>query len=59
MCASLARLQDGVKAHDWAFTEEAVMRALGGEAVETVFAEFDRVPVGSGSIAQVRTAASQ
>ena len=53
MCARLAQLQDGVKPHEWAFTEEALRRALGGAEVETAFAEFDRVPVGSGSIAQV------
>jgi aarF domain-containing kinase len=57
LCAALSALHCHVPPHSWQATRRAVSEAFGSEsALEDVFLEFDRTPVGSGSIAQVHRA---
>ena len=53
MCEVMASLHAGVPAHEWAYTEDVLRSAFNGATLEEVFAEIEKVPLGSGSIAQV------
>ncbi len=51
-CTALAALHTHVPPHAWAATQRAVAAAFGAP-LDAVFSEFEREPLGSGSIAQV------
>lgn len=54
-CQVLAELQSRAPEHSMAWNRHAVERAF-GRALPDIFSEFDPVPVGSGSVAQVHRA---
>ena len=53
MCEVLANLHAAVPAHAWEHTEQVLTSAFRVSSVDEIFEEFDKVPLGSGSIAQV------
>lgn len=55
MCDALSSLHSHVPPHSWRDTEQIVHQAF-GVPLRDVFAEFDREPLGSGSVAQVHRA---
>ena len=54
-CEELARLHANAPGHGMAWNEKVIQNAF-GKSIEDVFEEFDPVPVGSGTIAQVHRA---
>ena len=49
---TMARLRDGVPAHKYAFTRQAIRESFGKE-IEEIFEAFEDTPVASGTVAQV------
>ncbi len=64
LCACLSALHANAPAHGWKFTKRTVEEALAidnrcgpeGDCMTYIFEEFEKVPVASGSIAQVHRA---
>ena len=52
----LALLQDQVSAFDGKLAQKLIINAIGKEAFEQCFTDFDEKPLASASIAQVHTA---
>ncbi|AJW08738.1 hypothetical protein H821_YJM1443P00168 [Saccharomyces cerevisiae YJM1443] len=53
LCHELGKLHSNVTAHSLSFTLEKLSQALKVDKIEDAFDEFDRTPIGVGSIAQV------
>ena len=50
----MAKLHSNVKAHGLSATKMIVEHAFDGRPFDTIWEEFDEIPLGIGAIAQVR-----
>jgi aarF domain-containing kinase len=53
LCITLSKLHSNVKAHRLRYTRRIIREAFGGLPLDEIFEDFQNVPIGVGSIAQV------
>jgi ABC1 atypical kinase-like domain len=53
MCLYMSKLHSNVKAHKLSATKQIVEHAFDGREFDTIWEEFDEIPLGIGAIAQV------
>ena len=59
MCIYMSKLHSNVKAHRLSATKKTIVAAFDGREFDTIWEEFDEIPLGIGAIAQVRPLLTQ